>query len=160
ILDRAASFFASMATPASILDQLATLAVPLLADACVAELFDESGGIMHRASGVAPRIAAYARFQGEVLTGSVGVRSAVVKAILTGEPQVVDRLRLEPVDIDLRSLVALPLAGRGRVFGILVLFTAGQASRFHPADVKLAVELARRASLAIDNGRMFVELHE
>jgi PAS domain S-box-containing protein len=160
ILDRAASFFASMATPATILDQLAALAVPLLADACVAELFDESGGVMHRATAVAPRISPHARFQGEVLTGSVGVRSAVVKAILTGEPQVVDRLKLEPVDIDLRSLVALPLAGRGRVFGILVLFTAGQASRFHPADVKLAVELARRASLAIDNGRMFVELHE
>jgi PAS domain S-box-containing protein len=172
ILDRAAGFFAPIATPATILDQLANLAVPLLADACVAELFDESGGVMHRATAMAPRIAGHARFPPDVLTASMGVRSAVVKAILTGEPQVVDHLRLESLPgmgpepaaaqghLEIRSLVALPLAGRGQVFGVLVLLTVGHASRFHPADVKLAVELARRASLAIDNGRMFLELHE
>jgi PAS domain S-box-containing protein len=166
-LDRAATLFGSIMTPAAVLDQLATLVVPLLADACAAELFDESGGVVHRATAVAPRLASHARFPSDALTGRDGVRSAVVKAILTGEPQIVERLTLDSLpgsdgrgDLDLRSLVALPFAGRGQVFGVLVLFTVGQRSRFHPSDIKLGVELARRASLAIDNGRMFAELHD
>jgi PAS domain S-box-containing protein len=161
ILDRAAAFFASTSTPSAILDQFGSMVVPLLADACVAELFDESGGIAHRATAISPRLAPCAASLGDELTRPVGVRSAIVKAILTSEPQMVDRLaRQAGAEVDLRSLVALPIAGRGHVFGVIVLFAAGGTPRLRPADVKLAAELAKRASLAIDNARMFVELHE
>jgi serine phosphatase RsbU (regulator of sigma subunit)/anti-sigma regulatory factor (Ser/Thr protein kinase) len=53
------------------------------------------------------------------------------------------------------SAVVVPLQARGRRLGSLVLLTEANRPRLDPADVALAEDVARRASLAVDNARLF-----
>jgi PAS domain S-box-containing protein len=68
------------------------------------------------------------------------------------DPDMLDGwLRLAP-----RSFISVPLAARGEVMGVLLLATAEVSGRsFGPADLELAEGLASRASLAIDNARLY-----
>jgi signal transduction histidine kinase/ActR/RegA family two-component response regulator len=60
----------------------------------------------------------------------------------------------------LRSYICVPLKGRGRILGI-VTFAFADSERFYtPADLEFAEELARRASVAIDNAQLYAELRE
>jgi signal transduction histidine kinase len=56
--------------------------------------------------------------------------------------------------LQLRSYIAAPVAGRDRVHGVLTLVAAESGRRYTEADVQLAVELARRAAVAIENARL------
>jgi signal transduction histidine kinase len=58
------------------------------------------------------------------------------------------------------SVMALPLAARGQLFGVLSLVSATQRRRYGPADLDLAVEVTRRASIAIDNARLYREAQD
>jgi PAS domain S-box-containing protein len=49
----------------------------------------------------------------------------------------------------------LPLAARGRTFGVLAYACDESGRHFSPDDLELAQELARRASLALDNARVY-----
>jgi signal transduction histidine kinase len=51
-------------------------------------------------------------------------------------------------------LMRIPLAARGRVFGILTLLATRAGRRFGPDDQALAEELALMAAVAIDNARL------
>ena len=55
-----------------------------------------------------------------------------------------------------RSAVVVPLIVRDTTLGALTL-SSSSPGRFRPADVELAVELGRRAALAIDNARLLRE---
>ncbi len=61
--------------------------------------------------------------------------------------------------LDVRSYVCVPLTARGATYGAIVLLArAGQT--FGAAELSLAEELARRASLAIDNARLHHQAQE
>jgi len=55
------------------------------------------------------------------------------------------------------SGIVVPLIARARTLGAIQLGTVEPQPRFTEADVELAVELARRASLALDNARLYGE---
>jgi PAS domain S-box-containing protein len=55
------------------------------------------------------------------------------------------------------SGIVVPLIARGRTLGTIQLGTVDPQPRFTDADVELAIELARRASLALDNARLYRE---
>ena len=55
------------------------------------------------------------------------------------------------------SGIVVPLIARGRTLGAIQFGTVAPQPRFTQADVDLAVELARRASLALDNARLYGE---
>jgi len=55
------------------------------------------------------------------------------------------------------SGIVVPLIARGRTLGAIQLGTVDPQPRFTQADVELATELARRASLALDNARLYRE---
>ena len=60
-------------------------------------------------------------------------------------------MRLGPL-----SFLAIPLAARGEVLGVVMLATSGVSGRhFGVDDLELAEGLASRASLAIDNARLY-----
>ncbi len=61
--------------------------------------------------------------------------------------------------LGLGSVMVVPLAVRGRVFGA-VTFVAERPGRFDRTDLELAEDLARRAALAIDNSMLFRREHE
>jgi signal transduction histidine kinase len=60
----------------------------------------------------------------------------------------------------LHSYVAAPVVGRERVLGVLTLVAAESERRLGPADAQLAVEVARRAGVAIENARLVAAIRE
>jgi PAS domain S-box-containing protein len=58
-------------------------------------------------------------------------------------------------DFGLTSLMVFPLVARGRTLGIMRFACAESGRHFSPEDVTLAEELARRASIALDNARLY-----
>ena len=58
------------------------------------------------------------------------------------------------------SGIVAPLVARGRTLGAISLGTVEGQPRFDESDVAMAMELARRISLALDNARLFAEAQE
>jgi signal transduction histidine kinase/CheY-like chemotaxis protein len=61
--------------------------------------------------------------------------------------------------IGFQSTMSVPLIARGRTLGTLMLATAESGRRYTSTDLVLAEDLARRAALAMDNARLFNDLH-
>ncbi len=94
-------------------------------------------------------------------------------ALRTGEPQLLPDLQAEAEAMahdakharairriaNTSGLVA-PLVARGRTLGTISLGTIEGQPRFDEADLAMAMELARRISLALDNARLFAEAQE
>ncbi|HWJ97001.1 MAG TPA: GAF domain-containing protein, partial [Acidimicrobiales bacterium] len=56
---------------------------------------------------------------------------------------------------DARSTIMAPLVARGRVIGVITLVRCGDQKLFDDDDLAMIEELAARAALATDNGRLF-----
>ncbi|HKD94880.1 MAG TPA: GAF domain-containing protein [Gaiellaceae bacterium] len=94
-------------------------------------------------------------------------------ALRTGEPQLLLDLQAEADAMahdtkharairriaNTSGLVA-PLVARGRTLGTISLGTIEGQPRFDESDLAMAMELARRISLALDNARLFSEAQE
>ncbi len=65
------------------------------------------------------------------------------------------RAALEPVG--LVSMIVVPLTGRQETIGALTLATSRSGRRYTSAELALAEEIARRASLAVENVRLYRE---
>ncbi|MCU1371120.1 MAG: stage sporulation protein [Ilumatobacteraceae bacterium] len=57
--------------------------------------------------------------------------------------------------LDARSTIMAPLVARGRVIGVITLVRCGEQKLFDDDDLAMVEELAARAALATDNGRLF-----
>lgn len=63
-------------------------------------------------------------------------------------------------DLDLRSAMVVPLTARGRVLGTITLVGAESGRQFDDDDLAFALDLARRAALAVDNAVLFQQRSE
>ena len=153
--DASTALASSMDLPAA-LEELAALAARTVADRCAV--------VLRRGSGEA-RVSAYA---GVVPTepsnvASVADRETVergrtdslraAQAAMTSQQPILEN---EPG----RSSMAVPLHLRGQSVGALVLAALGEGRRYGRSDLGSAQELARRASIAIDNVRLLAEAQE
>ncbi len=59
--------------------------------------------------------------------------------------------------IGFRSVIIVPLTARGRTFGAITLVASESGRHYSADDLALAEELARRASLAVDNAWLYRE---
>ena len=156
------------------LSELVELAVPRLADWCTIDMF-ERGEI--RTVGVAhsdPETARLARRVHERRPLRAQASSGVSAALSTGRSQLIRDVptwlaeQAEPDEelltlarvLGVRSSIVAPLAGRGRVFGALTLASSESGRHFTEEDLAVAEDLARRASLAIDNARLYEAEHD
>lgn len=157
------------------LASLARLAVPELADCCIVDLLRDGGstlrvGIAH----VDPRKEAIlcrpGSFDLDVLTPA----HPVLRALRDGEsslvaevtPQMIDDAVLEGPRRDMlrdlapTSVVVVPIQAGDDVIGALTLMVSESGRVYAQADLDLARELARRASLAVENARLFRQVRE
>lgn len=156
------------------LNRVAELAVPELCDWCIVDLLD-SNGVLQRVATAhadpAQRQAAiefarrYPALPGAELGPSAVVqtgRPVVVSDIsevspeLLGEPERVEMLRA----LRVVSYLTVPLTGRGAVHGTLTFLSTHPERRYVERDVELALEIGRRAALAIDNARLYARAQE
>jgi PAS domain S-box-containing protein len=77
------------------------------------------------------------------------------------ESAAVDELHLDLLrQLDLRSYMCAPLRSRDRVLGAITLVSSAPGRRYDNEDLLLAEELARRATMAIENARLFRQAEE
>jgi PAS domain S-box-containing protein len=149
---------------------LAEMAVPTLAGHVVIDLVEEDGSIRCVAAAhVDPARSAHIRDLRHRYPPTAADHP-VQHAVRTGEAVYladlqahVDEMAHDAVHAEeIRKLantsgIVVPLIARGRTLGAIQLGTVDPEPRFTDADVDLAVELARRASLALDNARLYGE---
>jgi signal transduction histidine kinase/PAS domain-containing protein len=159
--DASTALASSMDLPAA-LEELAALAARTVADRCAVVLRRGSGEARVSAFAAAVRaetanvasVAGVANLA-EVETPERG-RTDSLRAAQTAMTSQQPILENEPG----RSTMAVPLHLRGHSVGALVLAALGEGRRYGPADLGAAQELARRASIAIDNVRLLAEAQE
>ena len=128
-----------------VLHDLARLVAPAFADACMIDLVEPDGSIRRAATAIAPAHEAWAAAL-EALRPPAKLHENTAREALSSRlPQVI-----EEADY---SAVVVPLKGRPGTLGVLWLVQANPGAG--PATVDLAEELARRASIAVENARLF-----
>jgi PAS domain S-box-containing protein len=155
------------------LDAIAELAVPTLAGYLVIDLLDEEDELHWVVAVHAdPEKTELVRELRGQYPPTLSTHPIQV-ALRTGEPQLLPDLQAEADAMahdtkharairkiaNTSGLVA-PLAARGRTLGTISLGTIEGQPRFDESDLAMAMELARRISLALDNARLFAEAQE
>jgi PAS domain S-box-containing protein len=143
------------------LRQLAACVVPAFADYCLAFGADAHGvhvlGLAHRDSRKVPFLEALARD----VHVSVDDPDGPGRVIRLGEPSMLPDTTVavhREAGLAPRSIMTVPLRARGRTLGALVLAATNDSGRlFGEADLQIAMELASRAALLVDNARLYAE---
>ncbi len=63
------------------------------------------------------------------------------------------------IDYGVHSLITVPLAARGALLGVVTFWRSRMPQPFEEDDLSLAVELATRAAVCIDNARRYTREH-
>ncbi|OMQ14880.1 histidine kinase, partial [Modestobacter sp. VKM Ac-2676] len=156
-----------------LLDRLASLCVPLLADWVFVTLVDEHGTVTgtsaaHR-RGLPEELRRFAALRIADLPEAAPIRRVLTSSEPVLVPEITDEiLRAAAPDPALRAVMAelgtssqltVPLVARRRTLGALTLVAETQDRRFGPSDVDLARDLSRRAAMAMDNVRLYQQEH-
>jgi len=152
---------------ASVLRQLARLAVPSVADWCavhtVADARVELVALEH--ANPDRRAAAHEMTVRYPIDGDHAIHRVLrggpseLHAAITDEvlrAVAVDEVHLDYLRaVGYRSVMVVPIAGRGGVIGSLTFVTADSGRSYTERDLAFAEDLAKRAGLALDNARLF-----
>ena len=171
-LAEASVVLASSLDDTALLEQLAQLAVPRLADWCAVDMIEANGAFrrlavahvdpakvelaweLERRYGFDPNLPEGAA---RVLrSGESVLYPEISDALLAQVAQDAEHLRMLQ-HVGLRSGMIVPLVARERTLGAISLGAAESGRTFGMADLQLAEDLARRAALAIDNARLYGE---
>lgn len=157
----------------STLQRLAALAVPRFADYCAVSLIDPNGElrrvpIERRAGEREPVWAEFDVRAADIVADSAGtaVRTGVAGFVPVLSPALIrervgDRETAEWLSkLGLHSCLTVPLQAHARVLGSLTFVTGPSGRYFTAADVRLAEQLAERASTAVENARLYEALRE
>ena len=155
------------------LERLAQLAVPRLADWCSIDMVGEDGKIERLVvAHEDPEKVRWAKELQERYPPDAESLHGVGYAIRTGRPEFLPEIPAELLEaaigddeelrrivneLGLHSSICVPLNARGRALGALTLIAAESHAAYTEADFALAVELARRAGIIVDNARLFRE---
>ena len=154
---------------------VARLVVPSVADWCIVYERRPDGSIrrlaVEHAGGQAERVRAVL----DRYPLDADAEHGVPAVIRTGVPELVEDETAERLtrdvenpsglvqelgDIAPRSSIRVPLIARGRTVGAIALLASESGRRYGPDDFGFAVELARRAAVAVDNALLFREAQE
>jgi len=155
------------------LTEVARMVVPRFADWCAIDLL-EDGRLMRLAvEHVDPdKVALAVDLERRYPTQPDGGGAWTV--VRTGEPLLVPEVTDEMVaptarddehrelllQLQLRSVMLVPLIARGTVLGVMSWVMAESDRRYQAVDLPFATDLGRRAAIAIDNSRLHTETLE
>jgi PAS domain S-box-containing protein len=152
--------------------RVAELAVPRIADYCIAEVADEAGvahslGVAHVDPAKVelareiqeryPSAADSARGSAAVMrTGKPDMMTDVPEELLVAGAIDADHLALLRA-LEIHSYICVPLLAGGEVLGTLTFVGAESGRRYGPDDLAVAESIAERAAAAVSNARLFRE---
>jgi PAS domain S-box-containing protein len=150
--------------------QLADVVVPTLADWCWVVVTDEQGRLHEMASAHRdPELRAELELYVHSMVAVMSDQAAASVVTRTGHPLVLPRIDEARVEraipepatrqllgrLGLDSAVIVPLVARGQSLGALGLFNGAERGTHTPAEVETAVEVGRRAGLALHHARLY-----
>lgn len=154
------------------LHRLAAIAVPQVADWCAVRVVSPEGRL--ELAAVAHSDPSRLRIARELLASkpaSLGDASGAGAVARTGRREVVADLAdvlasggMDPSvaeairDLELRTLVTVPLGTGSQTFGVLALAWSGNVHVVDEDEIALAEDLAGRAAMALDNARLHGDL--
>ncbi len=174
LLADAGAGLGSSLDPDEVAAAVAHAAVPAYADWAFVELLKPDGSIVRDAMACAdPDKWEFALEYDRTYPLDPDSEVGSPQVIRTGEPQLIAEVPPEFIEmaareprqrelltsIGFRSILIVPLRARGRVIGDLALATAESARTYTEEDLRIAQELADRCALALDNARLYSELH-
>jgi PAS domain S-box-containing protein len=154
-----------------VLRQVASLAVPEVADWCAVDVVDDGEidrvALAHRDPAMVELAEELRRRYPPDPRSETGVPGVLRSGKAQLYPEVPDELVRSAArddeqyrlieEIGMRSAMIVPMVARGRSVGALSFVSGPSGRRFDEHDLELAEELARRCATAIDNARLFNE---
>jgi PAS domain S-box-containing protein len=177
-LDEASRVLASSLDYETTLQNLASAAVPRVADWCSVDMLQSPGdrswpptlrrvALTHEDPA---RVALVERLRERVQTdwnSPTGLPLVLREGVSEYTPDITDEIRQATAtteehlsilrEIGLSSVIIVPLTARGRLLGALTVCMAESRRRYEKSDLAIVQELARRAGTAIDNALLYVE---
>jgi PAS domain S-box-containing protein len=156
---------------ATTLGTLARLCVPALADFCVIDELEDDHISRLAYAHVEPEQEALLRRDPRQPLGHIKGRHPAAQVMLTGESiwvrevdgELLATMASSPAHLErlqrlqLHSLLVVPLASGGTVLGAVTLAFGPSRRRYTEADHAVAVELGRRAAVAVHTARLYRE---
>jgi PAS domain S-box-containing protein len=154
---------------------VARLAVPTIADWCAVDIVAPDGSLQRLAvAHVDPRKVEFARMLQERYPADPNSPGGAHEVIRTGEARFMSRIPTELLDASARdddhrrlirelrltSYMCVPLATHGQAFGAITFVSAESGREYWEGDLRVARELAARASLAVENARSYARANE
>ena len=167
----ASSLLATTLASETIIDSLAHLVVPSLADWCIVQATDADASlhpveIVHQDAGRSAMMWEFFRrwpSPGNTRGSAAGVASTGQAVLI---PRITDEMLRERAGQDvehlralrsmrLHSVITVPLRARGRTLGALTLMSAESERTYDDTDLRFAEDFASRAAIAIDNAQLY-----
>jgi PAS domain S-box-containing protein len=156
----------------AILERVARIAVPVLADWCAIDVIEADGSLQRVAvvhSNPAKEKMAYELqrkypsdpnaprgIHNVLRTGKSEIYAELSDAFLAATVR--DAAQLELLQqLGVKSVMLVPFQARGQNFGVITLAMAESGRRYTDDDLALVEGLARRAALLIENARLYAE---
>jgi serine phosphatase RsbU (regulator of sigma subunit)/PAS domain-containing protein len=171
-LSESSRLLASSLDPDEVLQQVARLAVPEVADWCAVDVLREDGELRSIAlSHADPEMIAKARELGRMYPPRSDGDRGAMQVVRTGKselyPEIPDELLREVTRderhfelvraLGMRSAMTVPLTARSGTLGAMTFVSGPSGRRFDERDVELVEELARRCGIAVENARLYGE---
>jgi serine phosphatase RsbU (regulator of sigma subunit) len=173
LLSQASTVLTETLDPDAALYRLAQLVVPVLGDWCGVHVMDDIGGVRTAAAAHSdPGRTAWV--QHDLVTSSgLASTSPVADVLKGGKPLLIRAVSDEVLaasanspeqletfrTLGIESAVVVPLRGRARVLGALSVVSAESGRRLDDADLAVAVDLGRKAGLAVENAQLYQRAH-
>jgi PAS domain S-box-containing protein len=168
-LAQAGTLLSSSLHSSAVLERLARLAVPGLADWCAIDEVREDGSVRRLnvtvddagLTATARKLKRFGPHQGDpvhevIRTGAPALIAHVTDAALVSASRNPSHLQLLR-KLGTTSMLVVPLLVRGAVYGVVTLAAGSSGRVYGETDVELANELARRASLGVENATLYRE---
>jgi PAS domain S-box-containing protein len=169
-LSEASSLFASSLDYQTTLEQVARLSVFKLADWCVVHVIEEDGSIQELATAhVDPEKVLWAKEIQQKYPLNLNAPRGAAFTLRTGQSDLVpdfpDELLVQLAHdaehlrilrtLGLKSAINVPLIMHQKILGVISFVSTESNRQYVQADLSLAEEIARRASLAVANARLY-----
>ncbi|WP_375506754.1 PAS domain S-box protein [uncultured Nostoc sp.] len=156
------------------LEQIAKISVPQLADWCSVDILNEDGSIRRLPIAHAdPSKVELARKLQEYAIDYKSA-SAITRVLQTGQSELISEVsdsllvastqnqeHLELVrQLGMKSVMIVPLIAQGRVLGSITFVTTQSDRRYDRSDLTLATDITHRAALAVENARLYRDMHQ
>lgn len=161
----------STVDPSQVINKVVDKALPFLADGCMVDLCENNQIQRLVSKHINPKIQVLMDELTTKFPPNLDSPQPTSRAIRMGTPELMEVVDHNIIlrntyneehaqiikNIGIKSHIAVPLKIRGKILGAINLFVTGERAHFNQKDFSLAEEVARIASVAIENAKLYKE---